>query len=460
VSAQAAAAIADMSTSEVDAAFDVLIDGHLVDEHGTDQYGIHDLLHMYASERVETDESAENRNMAVYRMVDWYLATMTNATIKIEPLAARVPPVPHGARVASTTFDTAAKALAWCLWERTNILAVARRAEDYGYLDHLWRLIGEFFDVAVRTGDPRDLIGITRSALAAAMATGSREGEAGHLNALGVLDFKLGRYESAARLLDESRGIFEQLGNLPFVATLHCNIGDCYLQLGRLNPAVDRTEQSLDIWMRIGDEGGQARAYRQLGDANLRLSRRDNARKFYEKSLALARQAADGRCEASALIGLGELDLVEGEFANAIVRSDRARAIADLAHDDCQVAEALRIRAAASYKLHSFDDALAVAREAVDKARRAGDGHGHAHGLDILAHVHHAIGNVDAARQHWTSALGIVVATGDPLVERVQQSLSQFDLRDPAVPEPTIPLDSSAVRVARSNGAKGRFRGR
>ena len=128
----AVAALTGTSLTAARGALEALIDENLVEQRTADRYELHDLLHAYAVERAETDESAAERDEALARLVSWYLHTAENVSRAVESrrLLETLPPRPG--EPEPPVFDSALEAMAWYDAERENLSAVLQSAADAG----------------------------------------------------------------------------------------------------------------------------------------------------------------------------------------------------------------------------------------------------------------------------------------------------------------------------------------
>ena len=79
VTIPAVCALVDDSVERVERAVETLVDANLVQYQGSDRYRLHDLLRVYAAERVGTDEPLQELTAALGRLHGWYLRTAAKA---------------------------------------------------------------------------------------------------------------------------------------------------------------------------------------------------------------------------------------------------------------------------------------------------------------------------------------------------------------------------------------------
>jgi hypothetical protein len=135
--ADAAAALAGISTSAARNALLQLANAHLIDADAG-RFRTHDLLREYAKDMAEEELTLDDREDAAERLLCWYTATMNNA----EAAANRNYPPLHIKPYVDASpleFDDPDAATAWQATEHTNVLAVVRGAADAS--SHSWKLL-------------------------------------------------------------------------------------------------------------------------------------------------------------------------------------------------------------------------------------------------------------------------------------------------------------------------------
>src|SRR5206468_700145 len=106
----------------------------------------HDLVGLYARERLEADEASPDREEATVRLLDAYVAYGRRANAAIErwstdpwdpPLTPR-PPWLDDAVVMAVDRDPAG----WLSRERAGLVAAVRHAHEAGLWEQIWNLAG------------------------------------------------------------------------------------------------------------------------------------------------------------------------------------------------------------------------------------------------------------------------------------------------------------------------------
>ena len=261
--------------------------------------------------------------------------------------------------------------------------------------------------IAFRLGQHSRASDLYESALFTFRRIDQREGIAKALNLLGLILSKGSRWREGREYLMRGLSVSEESGHYAFVAS-HCvNLGILHSKTGEWGLAQQRLSQALSIFREMGNPLGQTCALIALGNLKLRTQQGRVASMHYKEALEFARSNGYLREWALALEFLGEQAIQQGELSRAqqllveaseigqrcapegdivaevrrrqadlcLVRgqASRAAALAVEAAQFCfQVREfaecgaALRTLALAMGELGRIDEAIAVARRAVD----------------------------------------------------------------------------------------------
>ena len=211
ISLPAAAALTGDREEDVTGALETLVDANLLDSPEPDQYRLHDLLHLFATERAQAEETTEARAEATRRLLQWYLATATAAADTISPHRYRLPdqappsPIPSPGPMQDT--------VQWYESENANLIAATRQAAASGLHDVAWRLPTALFPFFSRRQAWVDCVTTHRIAVTSARLCGSRSGEALALHHLGFGLARL-RDTEAFDCLQEALAIRQEAGDL------------------------------------------------------------------------------------------------------------------------------------------------------------------------------------------------------------------------------------------------------
>lgn len=352
ISIPAAAAIFAADEDLTQRLLDLLLFSCLVEPGAAGRYRLHDLLRLFATERATAEETASERDAAMYRLISWYASTADAALGQLAPQIMRTPPDNAGVSVRPVIFGDYEEAFQWCERERANAVAAVHQAARCGLHALAWQLafsLRRFFRLGMYW---RDWIDVLTIALASTRTLGNRHAEAWVLTSLGEPHTHLGEHAEAIRLRSLAARIMLEIGDRHGVAATLANLGVNFGEIGRHDAAIARLERALAIFRELGDSYNTARALGNIGDALRRARRLDESIRRLREALALHAAAGEqGYSKISALnqLGLAYLELGDGGAAAESLRESAAGS--EMLHDTAGQAIALNGLGQALYLL-------------------------------------------------------------------------------------------------------------
>ncbi|MFE4701478.1 BTAD domain-containing putative transcriptional regulator [Streptomyces sp. NPDC056738] len=410
ISAPAAAALAGLPAREARGLLVELTRAHLLTEHFPGRYTLHDLLRVYAAERVQAEETPRERATALERLLSWYLHTADAAYPHITPRRRPIPLDPPPPLCRPLEFTTYDEALGWCEKERGNLVSTVHTAAASGHPGIAWRLPAVLWGFFYLRSHMHDWLDTARVGLAAARAADDRWGEAQGLADVGAALRSSGRLDETIDHLRQAMVAYRDLGDHDGRGAAVSNLGDAYLQSGRLAEAVEYTRRGLVIERAIGGAWGEGISLCNLGDAYQRQGRFEEAVDCLERALAVLRAGGNRWVEGVTLDILGTAHRRLGRHGAAV-----------------------------EYHL-----------EALKTHRDIGNRWGEGHTLGNLGDVHLDADEPEAAREAWRQALAIFVEFDHPDAEKVRERLGRLGDVSSDVPPEAWP---DAPRGAHAEGA-------
>jgi tetratricopeptide (TPR) repeat protein len=368
-----AASLANRSLEETRRILLELHDAGLTTEITPGSYTLHDLLHAYARELSERDESEADRDAAIHRLLDHDLFTAVNADRQLEPHRDPIDlPAPREG-TAPEAMESRAAALTWFTREYPALLRAVELAAARGLDEHAWRLpwaLVTYFDLQGRW---QPFKAAQNLALAAAQRLGNVEAEGRALRHLANASIQLGELDEADKYLQRALALFEGLGDAAAQANAHLNLsllrerqerieesndhaaqalrlyraaghrvgegvalnslGYGYALLGQFPVALEHCHQALELDRANGHRKGEAHTADSLGFIYSRLGDHAQATRWFGHALGLFREFGDRYHEADALLNLGDVFAAMGDHP-AATRSwcDAAHILRELDH--------------------------------------------------------------------------------------------------------------------------------
>jgi tetratricopeptide (TPR) repeat protein/transcriptional regulator with XRE-family HTH domain len=358
----AAAALADQPMTQARRILDRLTGVHLIEGLGNDRYRMHDLLRVYAAEQAAAEEPEAERNLAMRRMVDWYLHNVYAANHALAPQ--RHDPALEKSEfaidVADFDYDPA---LEWCEIEMSNIVMATRVAFELGEYVACWKLPAGSFnylhlrkrwslwvashEVGVEGGraakDPygeawvlnnlaiayADLRRFAEAkehfekALAIRMEIGDKVGQGWTNTGTGFVGFHQAQFDVAARHFTHALETFREIGDRHGEGIALANLGAARSALHEFDSAVPILEEALDLFSDIEDRYGEGYTLVKLGDTYSELKRPAEALDFFQRALEVRHEVGDRWGEGETLHKKGVLlgDIGQHEQATECLRA-------------------------------------------------------------------------------------------------------------------------------------------
>jgi DNA-binding SARP family transcriptional activator/Tfp pilus assembly protein PilF len=373
------AALLDWPLPEAKDLFDELVSAQLIDTIGGSgaysQYRFHDLIRVFARERLAAEESAADRKAALERALGAVLFLAEQARcrfysgdyLRIQNDAVRWP-LPEYA-VDQLVRDP----LAWYDRERTTLVSGVRQAAQADFVELCWGLASSavtLFDSRTYLDDWQDTHAV---ALEATRKAHLVRGQAAMLYTTGTLHMTQQRFDQARHELDEAAQLFRDVDDEHGMALVIRHIAFMDRLSGRLDSAARRYEEALAIFGRTEDHIGSAYVLQSLAQVKLELGDPDRAKELLSDALHICRIAHCGRIEAQVLHRMGEAILLDGDLARAAETFEQALTMIRDVGDPIGEAYILHGIGIAQLRQGNYDKAQQALQRALDLAGGVGE---------------------------------------------------------------------------------------
>lgn len=330
------------------------------------RWRMHDLVRLYARQLSDTDASADGRELAISRLLDWFLGTAAAADAHLRALPGAAVPQEFAGRE---------EALAWLDAERPALIAAVTLAASTGRNEIAMRLpnrLAEYFGWRRRFDDR---LATATISLDAARRLGDRANEAAALNNRALALRNLRQFEEAITCHQQDLAIRRETGDRHGEGKALGNLGIALQEVRRFDEAITADKQAAVIYSEAGDRRHEASALSNLGLALRKMRRFDEAITACQDSAAIYRQARDRRHEGMALDNLGLALRHGGRLAEAITAHQDAVAIHRTTGNRHGEGMALNNLGQALQEEQRFDQAITAHKDAVAIYRETGDRH-------------------------------------------------------------------------------------
>lgn len=354
-----AAALAGRSPAETRQTLAALASSHLLQETRPGRFARHDLVRLYTVQLAQQGLSAEARDEALGRLLDYYLAATAAAA---EPASSQrkllYRPRPGSVEIPALTGTAEAPAL-WFRTETAAIRALVAGCADGPRAGQAWRLACNTMPLYFGTEHVDDWLAASLVGLQAA--------------------------ESDGELSGRSR--------------LHADVGMALEERGEHAEAMRYLERAVRLARESGSRETHYLALFRLGIGQLGAGALPQARQTIEACLQEARELRDLPSQAQSLNNLGHAHNLLGSHLEALACAEQARDLtagAPSSHTHlaslCTITEALQA-------LGRRAEAIGYAREAVRLCRAYGNPAFEAHALYLIGQLQKDLGrSAESAR--------------------------------------------------------------
>jgi tetratricopeptide (TPR) repeat protein len=312
-----AAIAAGTGLSDARVQVEELVDASLA--HATvtmDRYQFHDLIRLFARERLDAEDSAEVRQRAAAAVYEHLLHTTATAGWCFDP------GIEHHSDAGA--FGSPERAAAWLEDEASNWLAAVRHAATAELHGELITLVPALRGYA-ETHQQHPWTDIFGWGVTAAQALGDRNAEAVSLNLLGWAQGYCHRnVEAGIAAHRRALTIAVEVDDQRERAWALANLAAALTHLGKWDEALDSIELSIALFTELDDWFATSRARNALGEVLRAMGRYDEALAAHRTVLTetarrtTARPAAVMRAvRAHALALIGEVLLDQQDWAQA-----------------------------------------------------------------------------------------------------------------------------------------------
>lgn len=440
----------------------------VVAEDQSVRFHLHDLVRIYAVERLGNEESAPERVALARRILGSWLFLAAEAHRRVYGGdsgilhgTARRWPFPADA-VDILLRDP----IAWFRSEQTSLVAAIRLAREAGLVELSWDLATTsvtLFESGSHTGDWRSVHEITldtvrdagnsrgeaalRCSLGGLELTGQLDEAAIHferslelfdelgdthgralaLSGLAFADRLGGRYDTALSHYQRALAGFEEVGDLIGAASVLKNMAQIHLDRQHDQVAEDLLGEARTMCHKLGALRITAQVKCELAELDLRRGHLDQAAEAFEYVLQTARTVGDIIGQAYALVGLGNIRRRHGEFTQAESDLHEALSSADRTRDRVVRGRVLLALAELDLAMDRTESAMERVNEALSALGDLGSAAvWRARALELVGRLHERAGRVGTAVHAWRSAMELAGKENSALAGQLSEALARL----------------------------------
>lgn len=467
--ARAAAAVTDSSHSQAQRLLGALASANLLAGTSSGRFAFHDLIKEFAAERVQDQETEEERSRARERLFGFYLRWANSASLFVyaDSHAVRLPDI--ALSEPDPQWSDASTAMAWLETEAENLVAMTCVTPTHGL--PVWTLADAIATYLNRGRYDSIWKSAFTAALSAAQQFGSATAQASAHRGLGRLHLQHTEYDTAESHIARAVELYRIAEDPVNEARALNSLAAVAVETGRFDQAAQRTEAALALVDSTADPAGRGLYLLNYGLLLFHLSRTAEGTAAIEQAreLAVAKEYAHIRTGCFAVVGLREL--WSGNLGAALHNFDQA--LARSANERFTVGwlEALRNIANTALIAGFPEAATELAERALRAARQADWNWAVIGSLVVLGNAAVAMDELDLAGEHLERARDAAGTSGNywdwsivrgfaELLRRSGRAGDAVELATTGV-DALLPRERSAIRaeLAAALLAIGDYRG-
>ncbi|WP_416970484.1 BTAD domain-containing putative transcriptional regulator [Streptomyces sp. 4F14] len=411
---QAAAVVMGTSTEDAARLVDMLTAAHLLREHRPGRYRCHDLVALYAAERLRLEETDASRRAASDALYDWLLAAVDRCALLLYPgMKQRLPGAEDASRSAAAPpeITDAAAAMRWLDAELPNLAAAVHQAAAESHRA-AWLLADALRGYAWIRKHTVDWTALGEAALAAARTAGEPLAEAAMHHVLGHAHVRQGRVATAITDYERLLTLAEAVGWPEGAAIAHTNLSMVTRLSGRLRRSAEHLERAMEIDRRGGLSDGHPVVLGNLAHVLRDLGRLAESYDCLVRAEGLPGALDNQHNRIRRQADLGRTRYLIGDTAEAARHLRTALGMARECGDLGGEAYVLRLTASADRDAGDLGRALELARTATDLSDQDVDDYFRAAARLTLGSVLLALGRRGEASDAWREALKLARERG------------------------------------------------
>lgn len=231
---------------------------------------------------------------------------------------------------------------------------------------------------------------------------------------IGLSSWRLGHLPQAITELEIALNMFDDLGNLYYVANVHQALGSCYRDMGDRPKSQAHFAQAMPIWQHLGSPGSLASLLNDLAVGHYHAGEYEQAAQVLDEALTRAREAGHRWVEAYILASLGDVYRDWGDHEKALSEYQQALEVARQVNNGSLVGYVLDGMGTTHRLEGRYTEALALVSQAYKEGKRRQSDYELGLYETSLGIIHYEQGQLDAALEYLSSARQRLEQKGAP----------------------------------------------
>jgi tetratricopeptide (TPR) repeat protein len=379
-----------------------LIDAQLLEVNADRRYGFHDLLRLFAREKLAASTSVEEQEGIKQQIVNWAFEQSKLKNAFLDPVKRhQIVQQWIGNSEVNADFDEQSVsifALAWFEQEQECLLG----AIDWANKFEQWDIVVSFVSTLLTFLQTRSYWHSWEKtclmAVNASKKTDNYQGEGVSLNNLGMVYRFLRRWDEAINCYECSLKIYRELKDLFGEGGSLNNLGVVYEAKRRWDKAIDCYQNSLTIFQALKDRQGESISLNNLGNVYNLQYQWDKAIESYLHSLTIKEELGDLHGQGKTINNLGMVYNSQSQWVQAIECYEYSLRIYQELGDLYGEGGSHNNLGMVYEAQHRWDEAIDCYERSLTICRKLGDLHGEGQSFNNL-------GNIYNLQHQWAEAI-------------------------------------------------------
>ena len=408
---RAAAALTDVGQAQAQRMVAALVSANLLGENGSGRYAFHDLIKEFAAERLQDQETEDERQHARERLFGFYLRWANSASLFVYADSHAVCMPDIALSEPDPEWTDASSAMNWLEREAENLVAMTCITPTHGL--PVWTLADAIATYLNRGRYDSIWKSAFTSALTAAQQFGSAAAQASAHRGLGRLYLQHTQYDEAEQHVVKAIELYRKTGDVVNEARALNGLVAVMVDTGRFDEAVRRSQEALRLIDETADPGGRGTYLLNYSLLLFHFGQALEGTAVVEQVRQLASEDDYPTLRNQCFTVLGLRDLWSGDLGSAMDNFDQALARSARAHDTTRWLETLRNIANTACIAGFPEQATELAEHALRTARQVELNWSMVGSLVVLGNAAMALGELDLAEEHFARARQAAGTTGN-----------------------------------------------
>lgn len=403
------AAVVQESERPIIEGIERLIDAQLLEVNADRRYRFHDLLRLFAREKLAASTSMEEQEGIKQQIVDWGCQQSKFMDTCLDPVKRHqmvqqwiknwgFPPDYDEQGLTLSSLD-------WFEQEQDHLINAIYWANETKYWDIVVLFVANLLRFYKFRSHWDNWKKICLLAVVAAENTKNRHWKGIFLSNLGLIYRIQSQWDEAINYYKQSLSIFQGLDDLWEVGVVLNNLGVVYRYQSQWEESIDCYQKSLIICREFGDRYTEALCLNNLGNIYHHQHQWEESIDSYQKSLIICRELNDTDGTARSLNNLGATFNYLQRWDEAMDCHQKSLIICQKLVDRHGEAQSFHNLGMVYDSQHQLGEAIHCYQQSLTILRELGDLHGEGKTLGNLGLLYKQQGQVDLAISLWQEAL-------------------------------------------------------